>query len=154
MKKLLMLPVMAVLAAMLLLTGCASVPMAPAPQDMALKAFEKPPEGKAGIYIYRDSIFGAALKKRLYLNDKYLGQSAMKTYFYQQVNPGEYTIRTQSEFGDNSLKISVKEGLNYFVRQYIKWGVFVGGANVKLMTEEKGREGVLKSRLVKSDSGG
>ena len=45
------------------LSGCASVPMAPLEQSNYAKEFKKPSKGKAGLYIYRDSTLGAALKK-------------------------------------------------------------------------------------------
>src|SRR5512145_2349153 len=45
------------------LTGCATVPMAPTADDQLRKQFSSPGEGKAGLYIYRNSTFGAALTK-------------------------------------------------------------------------------------------
>lgn len=47
----------------LLLSGCASVPMASKEEDAKLKTFQKPAENKSGIYIYRNSFAGQALKK-------------------------------------------------------------------------------------------
>lgn len=138
---------LAVLATILFVSGCASVPMAPASQDAALKTFAPPPEGVAGVYIYRNSFIGQAIKKNLYLNGEFLGQSANKTYFYRQVEPGEHTVSTESEFSDNALRFVAQDGLNYFIRQYIKMGVIVGGANVELVPEDEGKEGVLSSGL-------
>ena len=43
------------------LFGCASVPMGDAKQDAALKTFSIPAD-KAGIYVYRNESFGAAVK--------------------------------------------------------------------------------------------
>ena len=139
----------AVLVAILLASGCASVPMAPASQDAELKTFAPPPAGKAGVYMYRNSFVGQALKKDIYMDGKRLGESANKTYFYNQVDPGEHTVSTESEFSDNDFKFTVQSGMNYFIRQYIKMGVFVGGANVELVSEEEGRKGVLASGLAK-----
>jgi len=123
--------------------------MAPASQDAELKSFAAPAEGKAGVYIYRNSFVGQALKKNLYLNGELLGESANKTYFYRQVQPGEHTVSTESEFSDNAFKFVAEAGLNYFIRQYIKMGVFVGGANLEIVSEEEGKEGVLSSGLAK-----
>lgn len=123
--------------------------MGSASQDAALKAFPAPAEGKAGVYIYRNSFVGKALKKNLYLNGEFLGESANKTYFYKQVEPGENTVSTESEFSDNAFKFLAQGGTNHFIRQYIKMGVFVGGANVELVTEEEGKKGVLASGLAK-----
>ena len=123
--------------------------MGPATQDAALKTFPAPEEGSAGVYIYRNSFVGQALKKNLYLDGEFLGESANKTYFYKQVKPGEHTVSTESEFSDNAFKFVALEGVNHFIRQYIKMGVFVGGANVELVTEEEGKKGVLASGLAK-----
>lgn len=136
-------------AAVLFASGCASVPMAPAAEDAALKTFAPPEEGMAGLYIYRNSAVGQALKKNLYLDGEFLGESANKTYFYRSIKPGEHTVSTESEFSDNSLKFVAQAGINYFIRQYIKMGVFVGGANLELVPEDEGRKGVLKSGLAK-----
>jgi starvation-inducible outer membrane lipoprotein len=58
-----MLKMLAALAFALLMTGCASVPMGDARQDSALKTFPAPRPGTAGIYIYRNETFGAAIKQ-------------------------------------------------------------------------------------------
>ena len=71
------------------------------------------------------------------------------TYFYREVSPGEHTLSTQSEFSNNDLIIKTDQGMNYFVRQYIKMGVFVGGANLELVPEEEGKKGVSECNLAK-----
>lgn len=141
--------ILAASAALLLMVGCASVPMAPAAEDVALKTFAPPADGKAGLYVYRNSVVGQALKKNVYLDGEFLGESANKTYFYRQVEPGQHTVSTESEFSDNALSVTLQEGINHFIRQYIKIGVFVGGANLELVSESEGKEGVLKSGLAK-----
>ena len=44
-------------------------------------------------------------------------------------------------------ELDAKGGQNYFVRQYIKFGVVVGGANFELVSEEEGKQGVLECKL-------
>ncbi|MGU3842596.1 DUF2846 domain-containing protein, partial [Vibrio diabolicus] len=56
----------------------------------------------------------------------------------------EHQVSTESEFSENHLTILTEEGRNYFVNQYIKMGVFVGGAGVELVDESKGKAEVLK----------
>ena len=134
-------------AMMLVVAGCASVPLADTAEDARLKSFPAPPDGTAALYIFRDSHFGAALKKTVIIDSTPIGESAPMTYFYTTVEPGSHRISTESEFGENDLVIEVEEGENYFIDQYIKIGVMVGGANVKLVDEEKGRKGVLACKL-------
>lgn len=134
-------------ALMLLLTGCASVPMADRTQSDALKQFKAPAENQVGIYVYRDSVFGAALKKNLYLDGQFIGQSAPRTFLYVLAEPGTHRLETESEFGNNGLNFIAQGGKNYFFRQYIKMGVFIGGANLKEVSEERARRDMQNTHL-------
>ena len=104
--------VLGLVAALLLLGGCASVPMAPKEQDALRKAFPVPSDGMSGIYIFRDSSFGAALKKTIYIDKKPIGETAPNTYFYHEVAAGQHTLSTESEFSENDLKIDTVIGRN------------------------------------------
>ena len=43
--------------------------------------------------------------------------------------------------------MEMKAGVNYFIRQYIKLGVFVGGANLEVVSEEKGKSEVTRLNM-------
>ncbi|MCU8010422.1 DUF2846 domain-containing protein [Shewanella sp. SM34] len=137
------------LAIFLLLSGCATVPMASQEEDAKLKTFQKPADNKTGIYIYRNSFAGQALKKNIYINGEMIGESANKVYFYKEVEPGEKTLSTESEFSENNLKLSTEGGKNYFIEQYIKIGVFVGGAGLQSVTDGEGMKNVKECKLAK-----
>lgn len=139
--------VVGILLASTLFAGCASVPMASKEEDAAAKAFKAPEADKAGVYVFRDSNFGAAVKKIVSLDGMPLFQSAPKTYFYAEVLPGKHTLSTESEFGENTLDFVAEGGKNQFFRNYIKMGVFVGGANLEAVSEEEGKKGVQESGL-------
>lgn len=140
--------VFALSAAVCLLSGCASVSMESKDKSEAAKKFDKPAAGNAGIYIFRTSGPGAALKKDLWIDGKCVGESAQKVFFYQQVKgDAEHTISTESEFSPNDLIVKTATGSNYFVRQYIKLGLFVGGANLELLPEEEGKKEVSQLEL-------
>ncbi|MFV0283730.1 MAG: DUF2846 domain-containing protein [Castellaniella sp.] len=134
-----------------ILGGCASVPMESKEASAQAKRFEVPADGNAGLYVYRDSIVGQALKKDIWVNDDCLGESASGVFFYRQL-PGDekYTISTESEFSPNSLSLLLERGKNYFVRQYIKLGVFVGGADLEVVEPEKAKTNISKLELAKS----
>lgn len=131
------------------LTGCATVPMASVEDDMNRKEFTAPAKNSAGLYIYRNSTFGGALKKTITIDGKVIGESAPMTYFYKNIMPGTHSLSTESEFSDNNLTLDAEGGKNYFVRQYIRFGVFVGGANLELVSEEVGKDGVRECKLAK-----
>jgi len=132
-----------------LLSGCASVPMASKEVDLVLKQFPAPPENKAGLYVYRNTFFGQALKKTVSLDGVVVGETANKIYFYSVIIPGPHTLSTESEFSDNAISFEADAGKNYFAEQYIKMGVFVGGANLRMVDEDKGMKAVQKCSLAK-----
>jgi len=138
------LPLLWVTVLLLILSGCASVPMASREQDAAAKTFSPPASDKSAIYVFRNSFVGQALRKIISIDGTIIGASANKVYFYQVLNPGRHTITTESEFGDNSIAFQAQPGKNYFARQYIKMGVFVGGSNVEMVSEDEGKSEVLQ----------
>ncbi|WP_395318476.1 DUF2846 domain-containing protein [Variovorax sp. UC74_104] len=134
----------AVIALMsVLFTGCASVKMESAEASAQAKKFSPPSPGNSGLYVYRDSFVGKALKKDIWVDGKCLGESAPDVFFRTEVAGGkEHEIATESEFSPNTLKLMFETGKNYFVRQYIKMGAFVGGANLEVMPEAEGKKAV------------
>ena len=144
----------AVLGLMLaaLVSGCASVNMAPQEASNSAKQFAPPAPGKAGLYVYRDSVVGQALKKDLWLDGNCLGESAPDVFFHTQVAPGRHTLSTESEFSPNDLAILVEAGKNYFYRQFIKLGLVVGGAGLEEIPEDQGKAAVAKLQLAAGGS--
>lgn len=134
-----------VVFASLLFTGCASVKMESQESADRAKQFVAPSQGQAGLYIYRDSGIGRALKKEVRVDGNCVGTTAPDVFFFTEVQGNkEHVISTESEFSPNTLKLYSEAGKNYFVRQYIKMGVFVGGADLELIPEAKGKEAVAK----------
>lgn len=112
------------------------------------KEFASPAAGNAGLYVYRDSFVGKALKKDIWVDGKCLGESAPDVFFYTEVEGGKsHKIDTESEFSPNVLELMMEANKNYFVRQYIKMGVFVGGAGLELIPEEQGKQAVMKLEM-------
>lgn len=126
-------------------SGCSTVPLEPKEVSDMAKAFNQPSEGNAGLYVYRDSFVGQALKKDLWLDNKCLGETAPDVFFYQSVEGNkEHKLSTESEFSPNELSIRTESGKNYFVRQYIKIGVFVGGAGLEVIEEAEAKKAIAK----------
>ena len=133
-----------------LFSGCSTVPLEPNNVSTEAKSFNLPPQGQAGIYVYRDSLFGAALKKDIWIDNKCLGSSAPEVFFYKTVEGDKkHTVATESEFSPNKLTLRTKSGKNYFVRQYIKMGAFTGGADLELVDEETGKKAIKKLKMAK-----
>ncbi len=143
----------AALTSVLLMSGCASVNMASKAESAKVKEFNAPAEGNAGVYIYRDSFVGKALKKDVWIDGKCIGESAPDVFFYTEVEGGKkHKIDTESEFSPNTLELMFDAGKKYFIRQYIKMGVFVGGAGLENIPEEQGKASVSKLEMAKSGS--
>jgi len=142
-------PVIALTVA-LLVSGCASVDMASKAESAKAKEFNPPSQGNAGVYVYRDSFVGKALKKDVWIDGKCIGESAPDVFFYTEVAGGNnHKIDTESEFSPNTLELMFETGKNYFIRQFIKIGVFVGGAGLEQIPEEQGKIAVAKLEMAK-----
>lgn len=140
-----------VIAASFLVTGCASVNMAPKEDSAKAKQFAAPSANNAGLYVYRNSFVGKALKKDIFIDGKCLGESAPDVFFYTEVEGGKsLKISTESEFSANDLTLNVDSGKNYFVRQYIKIGVLVGGAGVEQVSEQQGKTDIAPLEMAKA----
>lgn len=138
------------ITASLFLTGCASVDMAPKEESLRLKQFSGPSANNAGLYVYRNSSFGGALKKDIWVDGKCIGESAPNVFFYTDVEGGKkHKLSTESEFSPNDLELSFDAGKNYFVRQYIKMGAFVGGAGLEVIPEQQGKTDIATLELAK-----
>lgn len=134
--------------------GCASVPMSSPDQDLALKRFDPPPAGMAGLYIFRNTIFGVDQKRSLSIDNQLVGKTAAYVYFHTYLTPGQHIISTESSKKDSDLKIYFEPGVNYFVEQYIRdeFPEFVVGSGLRLVSVEEGKKGVLESKLAISQT--
>ena len=142
---------LAVIIGASLLSACSSVPMESKESTNSAKEFNLPATDTAGIYIYRkDSLVGAALKKDVWVNGQCVGETAPGVFFYYEAAGNKkQIISTESEFSANDLPLTTENGELYFVEQYIKMGAFSGGAGLKQVENEKGRQEVLKLKLAK-----
>lgn len=130
----------------LLLSGCASVPMAPLDQDTKAKDFSPIPN-KASLYIYRNESFGAAIPMTVSVNGKALGQTAAQTYFRLNLTPGKYNVESHAENVSN-LPLATEAGKNYFVWQEVKMGMWMARSLLQQTDEATGRAGVMESKLI------
>lgn len=127
------------------LAGCASVPMGDPAQDAALKTFSAKPE-TAGVYIYRNESFGAAVSMEVDVNGKPIGKTGANTYLYTEVSPGKHTITSKAENSD-SIEIVADQGKLYYIWQEVKMGLMSARSKLHLVDEAKGQQGVLQTQL-------
>ena len=139
------------LAASLVVSGCATVEMEPQNSSSKSKEFNAPSQGTAGLYIYRDSFMGKILKKDIWINGKCLGESGPDVFFYTEVEGGKkHKIETESEFSPNAMELMVEPGQKYFIRQYTRVGLVVEGANLERVSEARGKAAIAKLNMAKT----
>ena len=130
-----------------LAAGCASVPLETAQINKVAKQFDPPSDGKAGLYIYRNTFYGGAAHTDVMVDGYCIGSSAPYVFLYEEVE-GDKSYKVSTKFPweespdpDNDLLIKVKSGMNYFFQQYLR---MIGGTGVDLVDEEQGKEEVSK----------
>ncbi|WP_410499623.1 DUF2846 domain-containing protein [Chitinibacter sp. S2-10] len=128
------------------LTGCASVPKGDTAQDAALKTFATKSD-KAGLYLYRNEMIGAAVTMDVTLDGKPIGSTGAKSYLYQEIEPGKHTITSTAE-NTETLEIDAKAGALVYIWQEVKMGLLYARNKLHLVTEEEGQKGVKESSLV------
>ncbi len=138
------------LTLLIIVTSCASVKRLPQHKDAQTKKFTTDKK-MAGLYVYRDEVFGGFDKMRIYVDNKFFTTTQGKTYAYTKLKPGKYKIKGEAE-NDSEIEIDLKPGKNYFVWQEVKLGVFRGRNNLSLVSEAKGKSGVKACERVATGS--
>ena len=131
-----------------LLSGCASVPMASIERDNQAKTFAVKP-GLSNIYVYRNESFGAAIKMDVELDGKLIGQTVAKSYFALEVSHGKHTLISKAE-NDSVLDVNAEGGKNNFVWQEVKFGLIIARNKLQIVDEATGKAGIAESKLIES----
>jgi hypothetical protein len=129
---------------LLLLGGCASVPMTSPEEDKVAKSFTVKKD-KSSIYLYRNESFGGAILMTVTLDGKVAGQTGPETYYLWEVEPGEHEITSVTE-NTATLKITTEPGKAYYVWQEVKMGMFMARSLLHQVDEKAGREGVMECK--------
>ena len=111
-----------ILIVTLFLGGCATK----GPSFSELAPFINELPSNAGrIYLYRTTIFGAALQPEVKINNEVVGKSIARGFFYVDKEPGNYEIMTSTEV-DGKLSLVLEEGQT----RYVRFGVSTFGLNL------------------------
>lgn len=135
-------------AAALLISGCASVPMASVEADTAAKSFTAPSD-QSRIYLYRNESMGGAVKIPVTLDGRMAGQTGPKTYFVWDVAPGLHELTCVGE-SSGKLSLTTKPGRAYYVWQEMKMGMWAASCALNEMDEQAGQKGVRECKLAQS----
>ena len=113
------------------LAGCGSAPLASPRADTLAKQM-LPAEGKAVIYLFRNSPPSAGWTIPVTLDGKDMGKTSADTYFRWSVEPGEHIIISYTETADG-LVINAEPGHIYYVWQDIDMGFFQPRSKLRLV---------------------
>lgn len=134
----------AVLICVLFSLGCASGPkyaeVAQTIPDLS------PDQGR--IFIYRNSVLGAAITPDVKLNGEVIGSSAAKGFYFVDRSPGAYKMMTSTEV-DRSLSFVLEAAQTRFVRLNVSMGFFVGHVYPELVEEAVGQKEIQECSYVK-----
>lgn len=128
-------------------SGCASVPRATISKDIEAKRFY-PKAGNARIYVYRSSIIGLAVAYPVVFDSKIAGSLAVRTYLMWEVAPGLHTISSYTEESNEILKIKAEAGGCYFVKSFLRLGVFYNRVGLERVSAEEGKEHINNCKLL------
>jgi hypothetical protein len=142
-----MVPFVAV-ALLLLVSGCASVPMASKEEDAEAKSFRVPSD-KGRIYVYRNESMGGAVKIPITLDGKLVGSTAKNAYFIFDVNPGAHEVGCVAET-PGKVTVDARAGEAAYVWQEMKMGMWAASCAMHVVDEKKGRQGVSECTLAVS----
>jgi len=131
---------------MLVLGGCASVPMASLDMDNEAKKFAVPAD-QSRIYIYRNESMGGAVPMTVSVDGRTLGQTGPKTYFVVDVEPGKHRIQSFTE-NVATLELVTAPNRAYYVWQEVKMGMWSARSALHEVSEEEGQKGVLECKRV------
>ena len=125
------------IAALLLVTGCATVPKASDRLVQQSRTFGPPP-GKANVYVIRPYNFiGSGLLWTVTLDFRAFGTLGLRSYLYGFVEPGEHFVGSSTPGGSpNRVRFTAVEGRNYFFKISPGW-------NIDPLDEQAGRSRVL-----------
>jgi hypothetical protein len=127
----------------LFVSSCVHSPMASPKMDAQAKLFHTVSD-KAGLYIYRNEIFGALIKMPIYIDQQLIGNTTADTYVFRVLEPGEHLVTSQ---GGSTLQLQVEAGKNYFVWQEVKMGVSPH-TELHLVNEIEGKQSVMQCQLI------
>ena len=150
----------ALLAACILLTGCATGTQSTTnPLDAQAKKFQ-PAAGKASLYINRNGDVGSgATTLQILLDGREVALLPFSTYQWISVEPGEHTLMLNIASGEQEalrpgsfknashLKLNVEPGNSYFFRANLRFGSINTQLNLVQVGGKEGRQSISASRL-------
>ncbi|QWT18946.1 DUF2846 domain-containing protein [Bacillus sp. NP157] len=139
----------AALAIAFTLAGCAPVHRVDRATSDKAKVFV-PLTDKAVVYIYRNTILGAAISLGIDVDQTTVGSTGPDSFFKLALAPGKHTITSRGE-NTATLDIDVKAGQRYYVWQDVKIGFFIARTGLHQVSDAEGEKEVRSLKLLRTD---
>jgi hypothetical protein len=141
-------PSVLALLALLLLAGCASVPLDSAQEDARGKQFVPPPPDRGSLYVYRQGPMGAPVSLGVTLAGRGETRLAQDTFVWLEPAPGAIDVRCAGTDGDGGADtvVNVGPGETRFVEVAYRLGLMGSRCAVTEVAEAQGRAAVLAGK--------
>ena len=136
--------ILALFAAALIFTGCASLPSPEAMKsEVATYKLPKLPEpGKAMVYVVRPSGLAGVIRFNIFVNDQEakseMGYTRSSQYIYFSVPPGDHRVYSKAENWAETL-VSAKAGDVIFIHQEPSVGLIMARNNLFKLDDYVGK---------------
>jgi hypothetical protein len=128
-----------------LVSACATTPLASVDADRQGKTFQALPQ-QAALYIYRESIFGAATSVSVELDHQPLGRLTADTWMRLDLRPARYTVRCATMENSDAAVVDLAAGQVRFLEVAMRVGWTWPRCAVVEADASEGRSAVLSGR--------
>lgn len=134
------------LLALLLLVGCATVPLDSAQEDARGKQFAPPPPDRGSLYVYRQGPMGAPVSLGVILAGRPETRLAQDTFVWLEPAPGAIEVGCAGTDGSADTVVNVGPGEMRFVEVAYRPGLMGSRCAVREVAEVEGRAAVLRGK--------
>ncbi|MDP1965692.1 MAG: hypothetical protein Q8K93_26225 [Reyranella sp.] len=139
-------PSLPMLAGLLLLAGCASVPLESAQEDAKGKQFTPPPPDRGSLYVYRQGLMGAPVTIPVTIAGSPETPLAANTWVWLEGAPAALDVKCTGTDGSAALTANVGPGETRFVEVAFRPGLMGSRCAVLEVPEAQGRAAVLAGK--------
>lgn len=105
-------------------------------------------QGKATVYIVRQSITGFAIPFKVSCDNNYIGTTMAKNYISVVLDSGEHTFVSSAE-NKSELIINIDADKTYYLEQKVTMGILFARNKLVMLDEISGRKALSKCQLAK-----
>ncbi len=132
--------------AVLLLSSCSSKRLLPEATSHNAKNLSTI-EDKAIVYVYRRSVYGAAVSLSVDLNNSHLANFYAKRFYLTVLDPGRYVFTGRCENTDD-LIVNLEAGKKYYIEVTPQAGWVTARCKLSLSDPHEGKRKVQQCRLI------